>query len=505
MDIRKHIEEAAKTSGDKVSLVFGDRRFTYAELLERVTGLSMALTERGLKKGGKVATYLSNVPEFVDIYLAVLSMGAILVPLDFRLKPEEVDEILDDSRPEFLFTSRDMAKGLNPKEYLKDIFIIDGVSLVMGTRYDSLISYSEGDFPEATFNDEDEALHLYTSGSTGRPKGVILCFRHLDIFPAAMMDFFPVIMNEDTPFGVILPMSHISGPILINLLLKIKSRLVIFEGWRPDVVWKTVEREGVAWFHGVPPIFQMLLTDPNLERYDLSSLEFVAMMGMSVPKTLMEEFSRRLKGLAVIQGYGLTETSPIISFVPLKDAKLKRGSVGKPVNGAEVRVVSENGEDLPTGESGEIIVRGPMLMKGYFKQPEETASVIRDGWFHTGDLGAFDEDGFLYHMGRSKELVITGGLNVYPAEVENALLKHQDVMESAVIGVPDEKRGEVLKAFVVRRDGSFVAEKELQKFLRGHLADFKVPREAVFVKQIPLLGIGKVDKVALRENRFEAV
>jgi long-chain acyl-CoA synthetase len=249
----------------------------------------------------------------------------------------------------------------------------------------------------------------------------------------------------------------------------------------------------------------MLMTDPKLESYNLSSLEFIAMMGMSVPKVLMEEFSRRLKGLITLQGYGLTETSPLITLMTLKDANRKRDSIGIPVRGAEIKIVDEDGSEVPTGEAGEIIVRGPMVMKGYFDQPKETNKVIKDGWFYTGDLGCFDDEGFIYHLGRSKDIVITGGLNVYPAEVENVLLKHNDVMEAAVIGAPDEKRGEILQAYVVKREGSSVTDKELMKFCREHLADFKVPRELTFIKQIPLLGVGKVDKVALRENRYEAV
>ncbi len=196
------------------------------------------------------------------------------------------------------------------------------------------------------------------------------------------------------------------------------------------------------------------MADPKLEQYDLSSLKYVSMMGMSVPKALMEEYRRRIPHLKVIQGYGLTETSPLLTLVPLKHADEKLGSVGKAVPGVEIKIVDEDGRPAKPDTPGEIVVRGPQIMKGYYKHPEETATVIKDGWFWTGDLGRIDSDGFIYHLGRSKEIIITGGINVFPAEVENVLVAHQSVMDAAVVGIPDPKRGEVLSAFVVRRPGS---------------------------------------------------
>jgi len=247
------------------------------------------------------------------------------------------------------------------------------------------------------------------------------------------------------------------------------------------------------------------LMDTKIDSYDISCLEFISLMGMSVPKALMEECVRRFTHLDIVQGYGMTETSPLISILPTKDASRKRGSVGLPVSRVEVKIVDEDGNELPPGESGEIIVRGPMVMKGYYKNPEETDEAIREGWLYTGDLGSIDEEGYLYHMGRSKELIITGGLNVYPAEVENALLKHPDVMDVVVIGVPDDLRGEVVKAFVVPREGSVPSEQDLLKFCRQHLADFKAPRDIVFIKKVPSLGMGKIDKQAFFEDRYETV
>ncbi len=499
MNIREYLRRAASESGGKTALVFDDTRLTYSDLFDRASALAAYLADRGVAKGMRVVSYLPNIPEFVDVYLATLSLGAVLVPVDFRLRPEEVAEIVADCRPSFIVSTTAMGGGLVRDDFVTDILFVDGPSAVEGADYHAIISEVGKAAPSVAIDDEDEALFLYTSGSTGRPKGVVLLTRQLDLFPDQMRATFPEIIGPDIPFGVILPMSHISGPILVNLLLKEQSTLVIFAGWRPDVVWKAVERERVAWFHGVPPIFQMLLVDPKLETYDLSSLKLLAMMGMSVPKTLLETYQEKFPHVTMTQGFGLTETSPILTFLPSADSRRKIGSVGLPVAGAEIRIVDEDGKELPPNTAGDIIARGPMIMKGYYNRPEETARVIRDGWFWTGDLGVFDGEGYLYHMGRSKDIIITGGLNVYPAEVENVLLRHADIREAAVVGTDDERRGEVLLAFVVKRDGVPLAEKEILKHCREHLADFKVPRSITAVDAIPLLSNGKVDKVTLRK------
>ncbi len=499
MNIREYLERAASESGGKTALVFEETRLSYSDLLSRANALAAFLADRGVQKGTRIVCYLPNIPEFVDVYLATLSLGAILAPVDFRLRPEEVAEIVKDCRPAFIVSTTAMGAGLKKDDFVTDILFTDGPSLVEHADFQAVISGTGKTLPRVTIGDEDEVLFLYTSGSTGKPKGVILLARQLDLFPAAMKDTYPEIIGPDIPFGVVLPMSHISGPILLNLLLRERSTLVIFPGWRPDVVWKAVQKERVAWFHGVPPIFQMLLADPNLGSYDLSCLRLMAMMGMSVPKTLLETYQEKFPHATIIQGFGLTETSPILTFLPARDAKRKLGSVGLPVKGAEVKIVDEDGNELPQGTAGDIIARGPMIMKGYYNRPEETARVIRDGWFWTGDLGMFDKEGYLYHMGRSKDIIITGGLNVFPAEVENVLLRHSDVMEAAVVGAPDEKRGEVLMAYVVKRDGVPLREKEIIKFCREHLADFKVPKAIMAVDKIPLLSNGKIDKVTLRQ------
>jgi long-chain acyl-CoA synthetase len=504
MNIREELKKTAERLPGKNGVIYGPKKITFAQLKENAFRIASALDKSGVKKGDKVLTYLPNIPEFVEIYLGALSAGVICVPIDFRIIGDELKHIITDSDASVIMTTVDMAKpvkavgDLPPR--VKKLVIIGQGDKSPDTDYTEFINTGNTTEPAVPISEDDEALYLYTSGSTGRPKGVILQYRHLDLFPQSLNAIIPEYCTVDTVMACILPMSHITGPILINTQLKYGNSLVIFESWRPDTVWKAVEREKVNLFNSVPPISQMLLADPKLEQYDLSSLKYVSMMGMSVPKALMEEYRRRIPHLKVIQGYGLTETSPLLTLVPLKQADEKLGSVGKAVPGVDIKIVDENGAPVKPDTPGEIIVRGPQIMKGYYKLPEETAAVIKEGWFWTGDLGRIDSDGFIYHLGRSKEIIITGGINVFPAEVENVLVAHQSVMDAAVVGIPDAKRGEVLSAFVVKRPGCDLTEHDIVKYCKEKMADYKVPKMVRFIDALPMVGPGKVNKKALMES-----
>ena len=503
MNIKEELKKISKKLPDKHGLIYGNRRITFSDLKKRAFRLSSSMKKAGLKKGDKILTYLPNIPEFVEIYLAALSSGVICVPIDFRIIGQQLGDIINDSESRMIFSTVEMTKiikelGIKLPHVEKTVVIGEG-DKSPDVDYEEFIKGGDDSEPDTKLSEEDEALYLYTSGSTGKPKGVILLNRHMDLFPGSLAYIIPEYTTENDVMACILPMSHITGPILVNTQLKFGNALVIFENWRPDNVWKTVEREKVTLFNGVPPIFQMLLLDPKLEKYDLSSLKYISMMGMSVPKSLMEEYRRRIPSLTVIQGWGLTETSPQLTLLPLKYADEKMGSVGIPVPGVELKIIDEEGKEVEQGSPGQIIVRGPQVMKGYYKQPEETAKFIKNGWFYTGDLGSIDEDGFVYHLGRADEVIITGGLNVYPAEVENALLGHDNIMEAAVLGINDEMRGKVLSAFVVKRPDSDISEKDVIKFMRENVADYKVPKMVRFIDSLPMVGPGKIDKKALAE------
>lgn len=498
MHIRNAVIDIADRFPDKTCLTCRDTAITFRQLKERTFRLCYTLNKLQVQRGDKILCYLPNTLEFVEIYLASLSLGIICVPVDPRIIGEELENIINDSDAQYIFTSGALASHIrNVKERLKHIeklIFIDDAGDDDDISYKGLIDTTDEFIPDTLLDEEDESLFLYTSGSTGKPKGVILQYRHLDLFPESLQAIIPEYTTPDAVIACLLPMSHITGPIIVNTMLKIGCSVVIVDNLKPDYVWKIMERHRVTLFNNVPPIMQLLLSDPELNTYDLSSLKYISLMGMSVPKSLIEQCQKMLPHITVIQGYGLTETSPLLTLVPIEYASKKIGSVGIPVPGVKLKILDEFDQELPTGSPGEIAVKGPQVMKGYYKQPIETNMCIRNGWFYTGDLGKIDEDGFVYHLGRANDMVITGGLIVYPAEVEDILIRHRDIMEAAVIGLPDPKRGEVLATFIVKRPGSNLKYIDIIKYCRVSMADYKVPRMIMFVDALPMTGSGKVNK-----------
>jgi long-chain acyl-CoA synthetase len=266
---------------------------------------------------------------------------------------------------------------------------------------------------------------------------------------------------------------------------------VIFDQFNPVTLLEGIQKHQVTVFESVPIIFQLMLGVKNIDDYDTSSVKIAAMMGTSVPLPLLQAFKKAQPHIKVIQGYGLTETSPLITLVEPERAESKMGSIGRAVPGVEVRIIDENGKELPAGEPGEIITRGKHVMKGYFRRPDATAQRIRDAWLYTGDVGKQDQDGYYYHLGRRDDMIITGGLNVYPAEVENLIYTYPGVQETVVFAIPDSKRGQVIGAAIVPRPGASVAGKELLAFLRANLANFKVPDKIVIRESLPRTSSGK--------------
>lgn len=501
MNIKERLIENAKSTPDKAAVIFGERRISFNELKSRAFKVAGALEAMGLQKGDKIVSYLPNIPEFVEIYTGALASGIICVPLDFRIIGEELQWIINNSDAKAVFTTMDMKEPITgvfqALDQVENVVFIGEGDKAPGMDYSEFMASGRDEAPDTEISEDDEALFLYTSGSTGRPKGVILQYRHLDLFPDSFYGMVPEVSGKESIMSVILPMSHITGPVLTNTMLKYGNSLVIFENMRPGTVWSTVEREKVAWFNIVPPLMQMLFSDPHLENYDLSTLKTIVMMGMSVPKPLMEECYWRIPTCKIVQGYGLTETSPLLTMQPLESTESKMGTVGKIVPGVEIKFIDEKGKEVPQGEPGELIARGPQIMKGYYKQPEETAKAIKDGWLYTGDVGRIDDDGFVYHLGRATDMIITGGMNVFPAEVESVLLHHDNILFCSVIGLPDEKMGEVLAAFIVTRPGSNLTEQEIKKYCRDNMANYKTPKIVKFLNELPLVGPGKVDRKAL--------
>ena len=493
MHVGKVLSQTARRIPQKTAVTFKDEEITFSQLELRATRLANKLRSYNVGSGDHVAIILPNSSQWVVSYFAVMKLGAVAVPLDFRLKGEEIVPILTDAAIKGVITS-DLYPELTIFSQVESISSL----IIAGEKgADSFIKYEDvvGDESlssavEVDISEEAEALYLYTSGTTGKPKGVVLTFSNLDLFPEGMHDVLGT--REEDILGCLLPMSHISGPIICNEFVLRGSTLFIFDQLRPDKILSAVEKHQVTYFHSVPPIFEAILHVPNKERFDVGSLQFVAMMGTSVPIDLLNAFKQSFPAVTVIQGYGLTETSPFITLLPLEYAETKIGSIGRAVPRAEVKLIDDTGEEVPGSEIGELIVRGPMIMKCYHNNPEATRERIKNGWLYTGDLCRKDEDGFYYHVGRKDDMIIVGGLNVYPAEVEQVLRSHPLVQEVGVVGVPDKDRGEIIKAAVVVTPGAQVAKKEIMAYCKERLANFKIPKVLEFWDELPRSSTGKI-------------
>ena len=505
MIVGKHLQRQAHERPDKVAVICNEVQLTFSELNLHANMLANWFLAKGVKKGDRAVMLLPNCAEFAVIYFALMKIGVIAVILDFRLSPPEMVPLFDETEAKILITHTKQktfaVRMLREMRNLRYVVLLgedtEGKEKEDGLyHYEGIVEKGNTQEPDIPINEEDESLYLYTSGTTGKPKGVILTYDHLTYFSESMMAMEP--LTEHDIQGSVLPMSHISGPIVLNLLVDMGHTIAIIDEIRPKKILEEVQRSKIHYFHAVPPIFQMLLNLPSRDRYDLSSLRFVAMMGTVVAEELMEEWAEEYPHAIPLQGYGATETSPLLTLTHYDDAPRKMASAGRVVPRAEVKVVDKNDKELPPGEVGEVIARGPQIMKGYFKNPKATALKIKDGWYYTGDLGRFDEDGYIYILGRADDMIITGGMNVYPSEVENVLLAHEKVAEAAVVGMGESERGQALKAVVVPKVGEEISKRELMRFCRDRLANFKLPKVIEFRDSLPRSRTGKVAKRELK-------
>jgi long-chain acyl-CoA synthetase len=483
------LDTTAERKPNKTALIAKEEQLTFAALNQRVHALAGHLQQAGIRKGDRVGVLLPNSTAISLSYYATQKIGAVTVILDARLRGIELQGVLTDADLKLLVVHSQLFSEV--EEVFK---VIDRVPVWIvggdGERsFEAKFASPATPLSLPKLSPGDDALILYTSGTTGEPKGVVLSYHNLSQYPAVMSKMG--ITDTDTVRGCILPMSHIVGPIVCNEAAERGYTLVIFDQFNPVTLLEGIQKHHVTVFEGVPIIFQLMLGVKNLSDYDTSSVKIAAMMGTSVPLPLLQAFKNAQPHIKVIQGYGLTETSPLITLVEPERAVTKMGSIGRAVPGVEVRIVDDNDSDVPVGEAGEIITRGPHVMKGYFRKPGATAERIRGEWLYTGDVGKVDADGYYHHLGRCDDMIITGGLNVYPAEVENLIFTYPGVQETIVFAIPDPKRGHVIGAAIVPRSGAGVVEKELLGFLRANLANFKVPDKVVIRESLPRTSSGK--------------
>jgi len=500
-NLRDMVEKRAEESKDKVYIYFYDDVITFRQFDERVNRFANGLKSIGVKKGDKVHIYINNCPEFLYAALAVNKLGAIAGPINCWWSPEEVKFLLNDSEGEYLVVESayySNIESMKPElKYLKKIVYM-GEDLPSGTiSYKELIKHSDK-LESVDLSLEDDAYLFYTSGTTGKPKGALLT--HSNALYAVMG--VRSVFHSDEERGdevalIFLPLFHVNAMMSMISSLYSGVTVALRITFSASEFGEVVEKYKATFFSGVPAVYNILnLIADDVKKHDLSSLKFGVCGAAPLAEDTFKTFESTY-GIKIVEGYGLTEGTVVSVLNPLNGVR-KIGSIGKALPGQEVRIVDDNGKELPPKEIGELVIKGGAIMKRYYKRPEETAKTIVNGWMHTGDIGYVDEDGYFYIVDRKKDLIIRGGENVYPKEIENVLYEHPKVTDAAVIGVPDKVVGEEGKAFVVLKSGESATEDEIKEYLKSRLAEFKVPKYVEFIDDLPKNIIGKVLKKELR-------
>ena len=487
-NLASNLVNTVRANGGQAAMRVDDATTTYSELDEASARVAGLLRQRGFKPGDRVGIMLPNVAEFAVVYYGVLRAGGVVVPMNPLLKVREVAYYLGDSGARLMFGWRDFvgdARG-GAERADAEAVVVDPAS------FPDLLAAAIPDYEVADRDDEDTAVILYTSGTTGEPKGAELTHGNLtsnaEVFCADIIRPGP----DDVIFGG-LPLFHAFGQTCtLNVAVASGACLTLLPRFAAVHALRVLAGHRVTVFAGVPTMYVALLHQPDRADHDVSALRMCISGGAALPVEVLRGFEEAF-GCLVLEGYGLSETSPVASFNP-PDRERKPGSIGTPMRGVQMRVVDQDDHEVPQGEVGEIVIRGPNVMKGYWHRPEATAEAIRDGWFHTGDLARVDEDGYFFIVDRKKDLIIRGGYNIYPREIEEVLYEHPAVAEAAVIGLPHPALGEEVGAAVTLKPGASVTAEELRDHVKTQVAAYKYPRHVWIVDVLPKGPTGKIVK-----------
>ncbi|MCW3100535.1 MAG: long-chain fatty acid--CoA ligase [Chthonomonadaceae bacterium] len=511
------IERGARDYPERVALIFRDQPTTFGEMAVAVRRLAAGFRALGIEPGERIGLLLPNCPPFVYAYYAAAMIGAVVVPSNPLLKPAELAYIWRDCDLRAIVTvppllpvveaARQSLPGLRHvvsiagREELPDPAVADtveGFVSLADVMRQGAGSLAAGATPEEPGRDtQDCAVIIYTSGTTGYPKGAMLSHFNLMRNVEQVQQTFH--FYPDDRFITILPLFHaFAGTVCMHTALAVGSASVLMENFAPARAFETMERHAISIFCGVPAIFHGMLQFSTDREYDLSKLRLIVSGGAPLPAPMMHALEARFQ-IPVLEGDGPTECSPATSVNPLHGVR-KVGSVGLPLPGVDIAIFDDDDNPVPTDQMGEIVVRGDNVMLGYLNQPEATADAMRNGWYHTGDIGKIDSDGYVFILDRKKDMILVGGLNVYPREVEEALFHHPAVADVAVIGLPDAVRGEAVTAVIVLKAEASASERELIVFCRERLANYKVPRSILFRETLPRGGTGKVVKRLLKKE-----
>jgi len=488
LNLASIVADSAATAAGDVAVRLGDQQLTYGELDERSARLAGLLREKGLQPGDRVGVMLPNVLEFPISYYGVLRAGGVVVPMNVLLKRREIAFYLEDSGAKLLLSWHGFCAEARDGATDADVELIE----VDPASFGELLAAQEPASELAATDEGDTAVILYTSGTTGKPKGAELTHfnlsRNADISARTTSN----VKRGDVVLGA-LPLFHSFGQtVSMNASLRVGATLTLLPKFDPGDALTIMDRERVTHFYGVPTMYGALLHHPDRERFDTSALRICITGGASMPVEVLRGFEQAFD-CELLEGYGLSETSPVAS-TNHPGRPRKPGSIGTPLEEVEMKVVDEDDNEVSQGEVGEIVIRGHNVMKGYWQRPDATAEAMRGGWFHSGDMARVDEDGYFFIVDRKKDLIIRGGYNVYPREVEEVLYEHPKVREAAVIGVPHDEWGEEIGAAVVLHEGEELEPEEVSGYVKERIAAYKYPRIVWFLNDLPKGPTGKILK-----------
>lgn len=494
-------DRTANQNADKTAVTFYQFQFTYSQMQGFTRLAAAALHQAGVRKGDRVGIMLPNCPQYVGAFYGVLRRGAIVVQVNPLYTEREIEYILQDSGADVLVVYADLypkVRNITGYENLKKVIVVplgpSQVELADNAVFWEDFLRSAAPVPDEPIDLEDVAVFQYTGGTTGRSKGAMLT--HLNL--TANVQQINEHMSE-TPLAEgdkildVIPLFHVYGmTCAMNLGVLTGTNVILLPRFDVLEVLQTIKQHQPTYFPGVPTMYVALNSYPGAEEYGIDAIRICNSGSAPMPVELIYAFEKKT-GASMFEGYGLSEASPTTHSTP-RDGIRKPGSIGIPLPGTEARIVDQavGTQTLPFGEVGELVIRGPQVMKGYWNMEEETIHALRDGWLYTGDLARMDEDGFFYIVDRKKDLIIASGYNVYPREVEEVLYTHPSVLEAVVVGVPDEYRGETVKAFIVLKEGEDTTPAEIEAFCRQHMAAFKVPRQVEFRDSLPKTAVGKI-------------
>jgi len=507
MNLGRYISRSASHFRTNTALIFEDRKYTYEELDRRTNRLAQGFFALGLRRGDRVAIQSWNRPEIVETEVSCYKAGMVRIPINARLSAAEAIEILNNAEVKAFITDKNHGESILSHGGVLDTvkqFICLDTPLEGKINYEDLLKGSRDDLPDVEVKLDDLAVLTYSSGTTGKLKGIMQSYgNRLAMIRKALM-FPEVRLRRGDIFVHVGPITHASGMLLMPVMFTGACNVII-RRFDVQMLLETIQRERANYSMLVPAMIHMILAHPGVHQYDLSSLKGIFYGAAPISPAVVER-AIALFGPILSQGYGMSETTSFISILTasehleaLKHCPARLSSCGRPVFDTEVRVVNEEGHDVKTGEMGEIIARGPDIMQGYYKDPELTAETIKDGWIHSSDMAKVDDEGYIYIVDRKKDMIISGGFNVYPSEVENVLYTHPAVFEACVVAVPDEKWGEAIKAVVVLKPGAEVTAEALIAHCEASLSSFKKPRSIDFVPELPKNPNGKIAKRLVKD------